>query len=164
METRKLTKEELGAIVAFPRTQLRGIGCEDKEQMPARQDFTLREVQDVPGMGTVKLIEQVGEPEMVFQLIEAKDEAEFDRYLGTLLGMHQSPIYVEGRLDFIVLFQGCKDDIEANQQNYKEKVQLICNVRDQAARWWHLYGVQRQDITMCCKSRHSSNGSLGFLL
>lgn len=140
MNVRKLTKEELGAMVAFPRTQLRGIGCEDKEQMPARQDFTLREVQDVPGMGTARLIEQQEEPRMVFQLIEAKDEAEFDRYLGTLLGMHQSPIYVEGRLDFIIVFQGCKGELGATQANYKEKVQEIHQVRNQAARWWHLYG------------------------
>lgn len=140
MDVRKLTKEELGAMVAFPRTQLRGIGCEDKEQMPKRQDFTLREVQDVPGMGTARLIEQQGEPRMVFQLIEAKDEAEFDRYLGTLMGMHQSPIYVEGRTDFIVVFQGCKGELGATQQNYKEKVQQIHHVRNQAARWWHLYG------------------------
>lgn len=140
METRKLTKEDLGAIVAFPRTQLKGIGCKDKEQMPARQDFTLREVQDVPGMGTARLIEQQGEPRMVFQLIEAKDTAEFDRYLGTLLGMHQSPIYVEGRLDFIVVFQGCKGELGATQANYKEKVKEIHQVRNQAARWWHLYG------------------------
>ena len=140
MEVRRLTKEELGAMVACPRTQLKGIGCEDKEQMPARQDFTLREVQDVPGMGTARLIEQQEEPRMVFQLIEAKDEEEFDRYLGTLLGMHQSPIYVEGRLDFIVVFQGCKGELGATQANYKEKVQQIHQVRNQAARWWHLYG------------------------
>ena len=140
MNVRKLTKEELGAMVAFPRTQLKGIGCEDKEQMPARQDFTLREVKDVPGMGTARLIEQQEEPMMVFQLIEAKDEAEFDRDLGTLLGMHQSPIYIEGRLDFIIVFQGCKGELGATQANYKEKVQEIHQVRNQAARWWHLYG------------------------
>ena len=140
MDIRRLTKEELGAIVAFPRTILKGIGCEDKDSMPTRQDFNLRIVQDVPDMGEAKLIEQLGEPHMVFQLIEPKDEQEFDLFLGILLGMHESPIYIEGRTDFIVLFQGCKDDIEATQQNYKEKVQLICDVRDQAARWWHLYG------------------------
>lgn len=146
MDVRKLTKEELGAIVAFPRTILKGIGCEDKDSMPTRQDFNLRIVQDVPGMGTAKLIEQVIDPEMVFQLIEAKDTEEFDRYLGILLGMHESPIYIQGRTDFIIVFQGCKDDIEATQQNYKEKVQLICDVRDQAARWWHLYGEKKKEI------------------
>lgn len=141
MDVRKLTKEELGAIVAFPRAVLKGIGCEDKDAMPARQDFNIREVQDVPGMGTVRLIEQVGKPKMVFQLIEAHDVQEFDRYLGILLGMHQSPIYVEGRLDFIVVLQGCKGKVETTQENYKEKVEFIYETRDQAARWWHLYGV-----------------------
>ena len=81
MDIRKLTKEELGAIVAFPRTILKGIGCEDKDSMPTRQDFNLRIVQDVPGMGEAKLIEQLNEPHMVFQLIEPKDEQEFDLVL-----------------------------------------------------------------------------------
>lgn len=140
MDIRKLTKEELGAIVAFPRTILKGIGCEDKDSMPTRQDFNLRIVTDVPGLGNAKLIEQVIDPEMVFQLIEAKDTEEFDHFLGILLGMHESPIYIQGRTDFIIIFQGCKGDIEATQENYKEKIQKIHEVRDQAARWWHLYG------------------------
>lgn len=140
MDVRKLTKEELGAIVALPRTILKGIGCEDKDSMPTRQDFNLRIVQDVPGIGNAKLIEQVKDPEMVFQLIEAKDTEEFDRFLGILLGMHESPIYIHGRTDFIVVLQGCKKDLGATQENYKEKVQHIHEVRDQAARWWHLYG------------------------
>ena len=141
MDIRKLTKEELGTIVALPRTQLKGLTCEDADQMPARQDFTLQTVKDVPNMGDAKLIEQLSSPHMVFQLIEATSEQEFDLFLGILLGMHISPIYIEGRTDFIVVFQGCLDDIEATQENYKEKVQLIYEVRDQAARWWHLYGV-----------------------
>lgn len=140
MDIRKFTKEELGAIVAFPRTILKGIGCEDKDSMPTRQDFNLRIVQDVPDMGEARLIEQLSEPHMVFQLIEPKDEQEFDQFLGILLGMHESPIYIEGRTDFIILFQGCKGELGATQGNYKEKVQHIYHVRDQAARWWHLFG------------------------
>ena len=140
MEVRRLTKEELGAKVLFPRTQLKGIDCKDADQMPARQDFDVEVKHDVPGMGDVKLIVGTREPRMVFQIIETKSEQEFDSHLGTLLGMHESPIYVEGRLDFIILFQGCKGELGATQQNYKEKIRLIHEERDRAARWWHLYG------------------------
>ena len=140
MEVRRLTKEELGAKVLFPRTQLKGIDCKDADQMPARQDFDVEVKHDVPGMGDVKLIVGTREPRMVFQIIETKSEQEFDSHLGTLLRMHESPIYVEGRLDFIIVFQGCKGELGATQQNYKEKIRLIHEERDQAARWWHLYG------------------------
>jgi hypothetical protein len=47
---------------------------------------------------------------------------------------------VAGCLDFIVLFQGCRDGIEINQQNYKAVVAQIHATRDAAARWWHVYG------------------------
>ena len=140
MEVRRLTKEELGTKVLFPRTQLKGIDCADKDAMPARQDFDVEVKHDVPDTGDAKLVVGRREPRMVFQIIEARSEQEFDSHLGTLLGMHQSPIYVEGRTDFIVVFQGCKGELGATQQNYKEKVQQILHVRNQAARWWHLYG------------------------
>jgi hypothetical protein len=54
--------------------------------------------------------------------------------------MHESPAYVAGRLDFIVLFQGCRDAMAINQQNYKTVVAQIHATRDAAARWWYKYG------------------------
>ena len=143
MEVRKISKEELGAKVLFPRTQLKGIDCKDADQMPKRQDFEIEVKHDVPGMGNVKLIVCREEPKMMFQIIETKSEAQFDSHLGTLMGMHESPIYIEGRTDFIIVFQGCKGKLGATQENYKEKVALIHSVRDQAARWWHLYGNEK---------------------
>jgi hypothetical protein len=44
-------------------------------------------------------------------------------------------VCVAGCLDFIVLFQGCRDGIEINQQNYKAVVAQIHTTRDAAARW-----------------------------
>ncbi len=140
MEVRKIDKESLGDKVLFPRTQLAGLTCEDKELMPLRQDFEVELVNDVPNMGTVKLIVQQQSPHMVFQLFETKSEEQFDDYLGKLLGMHQSPIYVSGRTDFIVLFQGNRENMEITQANYKDVVRRIHDTRDAAARWWHLYG------------------------
>ncbi len=140
MEIRRLTKEELGQKVLFPRTQVKGVDCKNAADMPARQDFTLQTISDVPGMGTARIITQTDAPHMKFQLIETDSEEQFDSHLGTLLGMHDTPSYIEGRTDFMVLFLGSEDGQHITQENHKEVYQRICHQQDQAARWWHLYG------------------------
>lgn len=136
----KINKIETGDYVMFPRTQLAGLTCDNAILVPSRQDFDVELLYDVPNMGMVKLIVQQVSPYMTFQLFEPKSEQQFDDYLSKLLGMHESPAYVAGCLDFIVLFQGCRDSIEITQQNYKAIVAQIHVTRDAAARWWYLYG------------------------
>lgn len=136
---RKLSKQELGIKVLLPRAQYAGVNVTDAE-LPKLQDYNLEAAQSVPGMGTVQLIVQEKYPRMVFQLIEAESEQQFDSYLGTLMGMHQVPSYISGRLDFMVLFIGARDEVEVNQQNHEHVFHMICQAQDQAARWWHLYG------------------------
>ena len=136
---RKLSKQELGMKVLLPRAQYAGVNMTDAE-LPKLQDYNLEAAQQVPGMGTVQLIVQEKYPRMVFQLIEAESEQQFDSYLGTLMGMHQVPSYITGRLDFMVLFAGARDEVEVNQQNHEQVYQYICQAQDDAARWWHLYG------------------------
>ena len=136
---RKLSKQELGMKVLLPRAQYAGVNMTDAE-LPKLQDYNLEAAQQVPGMGTVQLIVQEKYPRMVFQLIEAESEQQFDSYLGTLMGMHQMPSYITGRLDFMVLFAGARDEVEVNQQNHEQVYQQICQAQDDAARWWHLYG------------------------
>jgi len=136
---RKLSKQELGMKVLLPRAQYAGVNVTDAE-LPKLHDYNLEAAQSVPGMGTVQLIVQQQEPRMVFQLIEAESEQQFDSYLGTLMGMHQVPSYITGRLDFMVLFIGARDEVEVNQQNHEQVYQQICQAQDDAARWWHLYG------------------------
>ena len=126
--------------VMFPRTQLPGLTCDDKAQTPSRQDFAGELIHDVPNMGTVKMIVQQASPHMTFQVFEPKSEQQFDDFLSKLLGMHESPIYIADCLDFIVLFQGCRDRIEINQLNYEDVVRQIHATRDAAARWWYEYG------------------------
>lgn len=77
---------------------------------------------------------------MTFQLFEPKSEQQFDDFLSKLLGMHESPAYVVGRFDFIVLFQGCRGMIEVNQLNYQAVVNQINDTCDAAARWCYKYG------------------------
>lgn len=138
---RKLSKQGLGMKVLLPRAQYAGVNVTDSDiKLPMLQDYNLETKQNVPGMGTVQLIVQQQEPRMVFQLIEAESEQQFDSYLGTLMGMHQVPSYISGRLDFMVLFIGARDEVEVNQRNHEQVYQQICQAQDQAARWWHLYG------------------------
>ena len=125
--------------VLLSRAQYAGVNVTDAE-LPKLQDYNLEAAQSVPGMGTVQLIVQQQAPRMVFQLIEAQSEQQFDSYLGTLMGMHQVPSYISGRLDFMVLFAGARDEVEVNQQNHEQVYQQICQAQDDAARWWHLYG------------------------
>ena len=67
----------------------------------------------------VKLIEAVNTPKRVYQLILTDSETQFDDYLGKLLGMHESPTYIDGDTSFIIIFQGNHDSVETNQLNYK---------------------------------------------
>ena len=71
MKIRKLSKQELGSKVLFPRTQLRGVNCTDSDvELPRKQDFNLERVEQVPGMGGVNTIVSQEYPNMVFQLFD----------------------------------------------------------------------------------------------
>ena len=138
----EIKKIETSDYVMCPRTQLAGLTCDDNALTPSRQAFAVELLHDVPNMGTVKMIVQQASPHMTFQLFEPKSEQQFDDFLSKLLGMHESPAYVAGCFDFIVLFQGCRGSIEVNQQNYKAVVAQIHATRDAAARWWYKYGKE----------------------
>ena len=138
MQISKIPKERLGNKVLFPRTQLKGLTCTEEEK-PKREDFKIV-TQQVESMGEVTLIEQTAWPRRVFQLFRTESEEKFDDYLGKLLGMHDTPSYIEGRTDFMVLFQGSHDSVPLNQENHREVYRQICQTQDNAARWWHCYG------------------------
>ena len=93
MEVNNMSKDRLGAKILFPRTQLAGLTCEDESLMPSPQDFDVEIVNDVPNMGTARLIVQQQPPHMVFQLFETESEEQFDDFLGKLLAMHNTPSY-----------------------------------------------------------------------
>lgn len=138
----EIKKIETCNYVLFPRTHLAGLICDDDALMPSREDFYVELLHDVPNLGTVKLIVQQALPHLTFQLFEPKSEQQFDDFLSKLLGMHESPTYIVGRFDFIVLFQGCRGKIEVNQLNYQAVVNQINDIRDAAAKWWYKYGKE----------------------
>ena len=139
MQITKIPKERLGGKVLFPRTQLKGLTCTEDER-PQREDFKIV-TQQVEGMGEVTLIGQTASPRHVFQLFKTESEEKFDDYLGKLLGMHDAPSYIEGRTDFMVLFQGSHEPVPITQENHREVYLQICQAQDDAARWWHCYGI-----------------------
>ena len=75
MEVNNMSKDRLGAKVLFPRTQLAGLTCEDESLMPSPQDFDVETVNDVPNMGTAKLI------------VQQQNDSRWDRYLGMTAAM-----------------------------------------------------------------------------
>ena len=137
MQTIKIPKERIGDYPMCPRLEYKGINMEGEG--PAKKDFVAVKKQ-VPGMGEVWLLECQQLPYRLFQVFEATSEAQFDDYLAKLRSMHETPAYVDGRTDFMVLFIGSKEHVELNQLNYKEVDAEILKTQDMACRWWHLYG------------------------
>lgn len=142
MEKRPIEKERLGAIVAFPRSQYKGL--EMTGTMPCREDYTVKEVQ-VEGMGVVKMVRSERVPHRTMQVFECHSDMEFDQCLGKLLGMGETPAYIEGDTSFMVLFVGSEENVTLTQENYKEVDADICRERDHAARWWKMYGRGKMD-------------------
>ena len=124
MEKRPIEKDRLGAIVAFPRSQYKGL--EMTGTMPCREDYTVKEVQ-VEGMGVVKMVRSERKPHRTMQVFECNSDMEFDQCLGKLLGMGETPAYIEGDTSFMVLFVGKEVDAQIRRE------------RDQAARWWKMF-------------------------
>ena len=138
MQIQKIDKSRLDAMVLWPRSLYRGLTMQ-KIILPKKEDYTTEQV-CTADMGTVTLIRCAREPHRKMQLIECADEGDFDNKLGILLGMHESPAYVEGDLSFMVLFIGSEMSVKITQENYRQVDADICHHRDQAARWWKLYG------------------------
>lgn len=137
----KIEKNRLGNYPLFPRTTYKGIADGDV----AENDF-YAEMKNVPPMGNVWLIVCNREPGRTFQVFTAKSEEEFDDYLSKLQSMHETPAYIEGRTDFMVLFAGSKGHVHLTQENYREVDAEITKTRDQACRWWAKYGKNIKEL------------------
>ena len=120
------------SVVMLPRTQYGGVKADIQVE---RQEFRAVPI-DTDEMGRVWMVEQTAWPRMVFQVLPTDGEAEFDRVLGTLLAMKETPAYVEDCLQFMVLFQGAHDHVPLTQANCHDVDRQICATRDRAALWW----------------------------
>ena len=135
MEVKKIDKERVGNYPLFPRAEYKGITMDGEVK---EGDFTA-EMRNVPGMGDVWLVECKKYPNRVFQVITAQTEKEFDDCLAKLRSMHETPAYIEGRTDFMVLFVGSKGHVRLTQENYRKVDAEIVKTRDEACRWWALH-------------------------
>lgn len=141
MKLTKIDKNRLGAYVAFPRTRLAGLPPTPPGDLRA-DEFTARTV-DTPDGYKAWLVERQESPRMVFQLFRAESPEGFDTMLGKLLGMHESPIYVSGHLDALLIFQTNRDSINITQENYRSVLMEIHRTRDRAAYWWQTFGKKQ---------------------
>ena len=139
MEIKKIEKERIGDYPICPRAEYKGIPMDGEEF--AKEDFVARSV-EVEGLDDKWLIECQRHPYRTFQVFLPKDEQQFDDYLAKLRSMHETPAYIEGRLDFMVLFAGSKGHVEINQLNYKEVDREIMRTLYAACRWWAKYGEE----------------------
>lgn len=137
MEKIKIPKERIGDYPMFPRAEYKGISMEGEQ--PAKDDFKAVK-KDVPSLEKVWLLECQRYPHRTFQVFLPDSEAQFDDWLAKLRSMHETPTYIDGRTDFMVLFVGSKGHTEINQLNYKEVDAEILRTRDLACRWWAMFG------------------------
>ena len=110
-------------------------------EQPVKEDFKAVK-RDVPNMGEVWLLECQEYPHRTFQVFETTSETQFDDYLAKLRSMHETPSYIDGRTDFMVLFVGSKGHTELTQANHREVYEAICRTQDLACRWWALFGKE----------------------
>ena len=136
MTEKTISKKKLqeAPLVILPRTQLR-----PSTATAQRQDFTARCI-DIDGT-QFWLLEQTGEPRMVFQVFTAANEQDFDILLGRLLGMNERPSYHQGQTAACVLFVGNRDYIEITQANHRQVYDHIGRIQDRAAAWLHTFGA-----------------------
>lgn len=138
MEKVKATNQkdlEIRDLVMFPRTQQRGLEPQDVER-------TMFEPiqRDVETMGPVWSLRQVAWPHVEIQIIEACDTANFDRLLGTALGMKRWAEYIEGRTDFFVMQMGTQERIDWTEHDPHQVMTDLHETIRAAARWWYQYG------------------------
>lgn len=139
MEITKIPQERIGDYVLFPRSQYPGLNSNDCPKDLDRDEYVLKSV-DVEGDSKHYLLEQVASPGRTMQLFLPVDEHQFDDYLSKLLAMSETPIYIVGRTDFLVLFIGSREKVQITQESYKEVDRQILEARDRAAYWWMKYG------------------------
>jgi len=138
MNTKKIISRkqlQAGPLVVLPRTQ---IAAAENDGTVQQQEFRAYTIQ-TEGTGTVWLLEQAEQPQMVFQIFTADNEEEFDTIMGKLLGMNERPSYAAGQTNSLALFQGNREHIEITQQNHRQVYDYIGRIQNRAAIWWSLF-------------------------
>ena len=131
----KIKKLETKELVMFPRSQQKGVTAE-----PVERTMFEAVQRDVPGMGAVWSLRQTAFPHIEVQVIKTRDTQEFDRLLGTALGMQRWAEYIEGRTDFFVMVMGTQESIDWTKHDPHKTMERVHEILRLAARWWNWYG------------------------
>ena len=128
----KIIQLEPGYIQLFPRTFEHGLYPQHVE----RGDF-VAECRYVEGFGDAWLLHQQKPPHLVAHVQFAKDEAEFDKKLGTAIGLQKMHEYISGDFTFFCMLAG----INANEVPpfWPDRIKIPVVALQEATYWWYEY-------------------------
>ena len=132
MEFKKLENCD---YVMFPRLQEQGV-----EFRHVQREAFKAELRHVKGHGDFWLLHQQTKPHVVVHIQLTKDENDFDRILGWLIGQQKLHEFVGGDFSFISAFAGCNR--EELPMRYPDNIKCKVSVLAESARWWHEYGKE----------------------
>ena len=123
---------EPGYIQLFPRTFEHGLHPLHVE----KSDF-VAECRYVEGYGDAWLLYQQKPPHLVAHVQFAKDEADFDKKLGTAIGLQKMHEYITGDLTFFCMLAG----INAAEipQTWPDRIKIPVVALQEATCWWYEY-------------------------
>lgn len=127
---------ESGYIQLFPRTFEHGLAPVHVEQ----NDF-VAECRYIEGFGDAWLLYQQKSPHLVAHVQFADDEDDFDKKLGTAIGLQKMHEYISGDLTFFCMLAG----INAAEvpPTWPDRIKIPVVALQDATRWWHEYGKER---------------------
>ena len=134
---------EPGYIQLFPRTFEHGLHPLHVE----KSDF-VAECRYVEGYGDAWLLHQQKPPHLVAHVQFAKDEADFDKKLGTAIGLQKMHEYIAGDLTFFCMLAGirsahrdaCQSKNAAEiPQTWPDRIKIPVVALQEATRWWYEY-------------------------
>ena len=139
MEVRKITKEELGDCVMFPRLQHPGLKPKHVER-----DTFKAELKHIDGHGDYWLLYQQSKPHVVAQVQLPSNESEFDRILGFCMNQNRWCEYIEDDLSFLCVIAGYNfNELTPKYPDFiKERVLALYD----AVYWWYFYGKQEINL------------------
>ncbi|MBP5713859.1 MAG: hypothetical protein J6X07_04070 [Prevotella sp.] len=123
-----------GYIQLFPRTFEYGLHPQHVEE----SDF-VAECRHVEGFGDAWLLHQQKPPHLVDHVQFATDEADFDKKLGTAIGLQKMHKYISG--DFTFFYMLVVVNVYEIPHTMPDRILTPIITLQEATYWWHEYGI-----------------------